>query len=155
MKKTQKILSVLLVMIIACALLLSGCQNENLVLETPNPDPETDLVITDTHVVIKVTAEIMAGATDMTLMDYMTKLKEANKLDFKISDGMITSINGVDNPADYSSCWMLYTSDADNANAAWGTVEYEAEEYGSAISGAEALKIKADQLYIWVYKSFS
>jgi hypothetical protein len=68
---------------------------------------------------------------------------------------MITSINGIENPADYSSCWMLYTSDEDNANAAWGTVEYEGKEYGSAISGAETLKIKADKLYIWVYKSFS
>jgi hypothetical protein len=49
---------------------------------------------------------------------------------------------------------MLYTSDAENANASWGTVEYESKQYGSAVSGAETLKIKADQLYIWVYKSF-
>lgn len=155
MKTTQKILSALLVMVITCALLLSGCQSDKLVLETPESSPETNLVITDTHVVIKVTQEALADAADMTLMDYMTELKEAGKLDFKISDGMITSINGIDNPADYSSCWMLYTSDADNANAAWGTVEYEGKEYGSAISGAETLKVKADQLYIWVYKSFS
>ena len=71
------------------------------------------------------------------------------------ADGMITSINGIENPADYSSCWMLYTSDAENANASWGTVEFEGAEYGSAISGAETLKIKPDQLYIWVFKSFS
>jgi hypothetical protein len=50
---------------------------------------------------------------------------------------------------------MLYTSDAENANNAWGTVEYEGVEYGSAISGAETLKIKADQMYIWVFKSFT
>ena len=68
---------------------------------------------------------------------------------------MIKSINGIENPADYSSCWMLYTSDAENANASWGTVEYEGAEYGSAISGAEVLKIKPDQLYIWVFKSFT
>ena len=70
-------------------------------------------------------------------------------------DGMITSINGIENPADYSSCWMLYTSDAENSNAAWGTVEYQGKQYASAVSGAETLKIKPDQLYIWVYKSFS
>lgn len=144
--KMQKILSLMLVLVIlSCTLMLSGCQK---------PEP---LVIkdSDTYIVIKTTAEAMEGATDMTLMDYMTKLKEKGELEFVIRDGMITSINGIDNPADYSSCWMLYTSDGDNANASWGTVEYEGKEYGSAISGAETLKIKADQLYIWVYKSFS
>ena len=155
MKTTQKILSVLLVAIITCTLLLTGCQNDKLVLETPDTTPETNLVITDTTIVIKITQEAIAGASDMTLMDYMTQLKEADKLDFEISDGMITSINGVENPVDYSSCWMLYTSDEENANKAWGTVEYEGKEYGSAVSGADALKIKADQLYIWVYKSLS
>ena len=156
MKNTmKKSLSVLLTMILACALLLPGCQQDKLVIDGPNPDPVTNLVITDNHIVIKVTEEAIAGAADMTLMDYMSKLKENGELNFEISNGMITSINGVENPADYSSCWMLYTSDADNANAAWGTVEYEGKEYGSAISGAETLKIKADQLYIWVYKSFS
>jgi hypothetical protein len=50
---------------------------------------------------------------------------------------------------------MLYTSDAENSNSAWGTVEYDGKEYGSAVSGAETLKIKADQLYIWVYQSFN
>ena len=123
---------------------LAACKKETLVIKD-----------SDTYIVIKTTAQALDGATDMTLMDYMTKLKDKGDLEFAISDGMITSINGIDNPADYSSCWMLYTSDADNANTSWGTVEYEGKEYGSAISGAETLKIKADQLYIWVFKSFS
>ena len=156
MKNTmKKSLSLLLVIAVTCVLLLPGCQQDKVVIETPESTPETNLIITNDHVIIKITQEAMDGATDMTLMDYMTKLKDHGKLEFAISDGMITSINGIENPADYSSCWMLYTSDADNANAAWGTVEYEGQEYGSAISGAETLKIKADQLYIWVYKSFS
>ena len=140
--KTQKILSVLLVVMILAG--LAACKKETLVIKD-----------SDTYIVIKTTAQALDGATDMTLMDYMTKLKDKGDLEFAISDGMITSINGIDNPADYSSCWMLYTSDADNANTSWGTVEYEGKEYGSAISGAETLKIKADQLYIWVFKSFS
>ena len=157
MKKTmKKVLSLVLVMmVISCTLLLSACQQDKLVIETPETEPETNLVITEDLVIIKTTQEMMGGATEMTLMDYMSKLKDKGELEFVIRDGMITSINGVENPADYSSCWMLYTSDADNANVAWGTVEYEGKEYGSAISGAETLKIKADQLYIWVYKSFS
>ena len=139
-KQLKKILSVLLVLVILAG--LSACQKaEPLVIKD-----------SDTYIVVKTTGQETA---DMTLMDYMTKLKEKGDLEFTISDGMITSINGIDNPADYSSCWMLYTSDADNANAAWGTVEYEGKEYGSAISGAETLKIKPDQLYIWVFKSFS
>ena len=142
--KTQmkKVLSVLMVLVMLVG--LTACKGEKLVIKD-----------SDTYIVVKTTAKAMDGATDMTLMDYMSKLKDKGELEFTISDGMITSINGIDNPADYSSCWMLYTSDADNANAAWGTVEYEGQEYGSAISGAETLKIKADQLYIWVFKSFS
>ena len=140
--KMQKVLSILLVVMILAG--LTACKKETLVIKD-----------SDTYIVVKTTTQAMDGATDMTLMDYMSKLKDKGELEFTISDGMITSINGIDNPADYSSCWMLYTSDADNANAAWGTVEYEGKEYGSAISGAETLKIKPDQLYIWVFKSFS
>ena len=157
MKTTMKTLSVLLAMIIACTLLMTGCQQNPQVLDTPDPGANSDpsLVITDDYIAIKATEELMAGAADMTLMDYMEELKNKGELEFAVSDGMITSINGIDNPADFSSCWMLYTSDTENANNAWGTVEYEGKEYGSAMSGAEMLKIKADQMYIWVFKSFT
>ena len=142
MKKTLSFL--LAMMIFVSVLLLAGCQNEKLVIKD-----------SDTYIVIKTTEESVGNATDMFLIDYMKNLKDKGELEFTISDGMIKSINGIENPADYSSCWMLYTSDEDNANAAWGTIEYEGKEYGSAISGAETLKIKANQLYIWVYKSFN
>ena len=146
MKNTmKKALSVLLVMMVfASVLLLPACQSEKLVIKD-----------SDTYIVIKTTEKAINGATEMTLMDYMTTLKDKGELEFAISNGMITSINGIDNPVDYSSCWMLYTSDEENANVAWGTIEYDGAEYGSAISGAETLKVKPDQLYIWVYKSFS
>ena len=148
MKKTmlQRSVSFLLaVMVLAGMLLLSGCiQKEPLVIKD-----------SDTYIVIKTTQEAMGDQTDMLLIDYMAKLKEKGQLEFEIVNGMITSINGIENPADYSSCWMLYTSDEELSNSAWGIVEYEGKQYGSAISGAETLQIKADQLYIWVYKSFS
>ena len=134
----------LVALILTCSVLLPGCQSEPLVIKD-----------SDTCIVIKVTEESMNGKTDMMLIDYMNQLVQNGELECTIADGMITSINGIANPADYSSCWMLYTSDADNANSAWGTVEYEGVEYGSAISGAEVLKIKPDQLYIWVFKSFT
>ena len=97
----------------------------------------------------------MVTRLDTYVGEVLAKLKEKGQLEFEIVNGMITSINGIENPADYSSCWMLYTSDEELSNSAWGIVEYEGKQYGSAISGAETLQIKADQLYIWVYKSFS
>lgn len=144
MKNTNKrLVSLILVLVLACSMLLTGCQKEPLVIKD-----------SETCIVIKPTNDSLDGKTDMLLIDYMNKLAEEGQLTCSISNGMITSINGIENPADFSSCWMLYTSDADNANSAWGTVSYEGVEYGSAISGAEALTIKADQLYIWVFQSF-
>lgn len=144
MQKTKKALSIVLAaMMLLGTMLLTGCKSEALVIKD-----------SDTYIVIKTTGEAMGDETDMLLIDYMEALKEKGELEFAVSDGMITSINGIDNPADFSSCWMLYTSDEENANAAWGTVEYDGKQYGSAISGAEALKIKPDQLYIFVFQSF-
>ena len=141
----KKILACLLAVVtLLSVLLLTGCKSEPLVIKE-----------SDTCIVLKVTEESIGGNTDMVLIDYMDTLVKDGKLTCIIENGMVTSINGIANPADFSSCWMLYTSDEENANAAWGTVEFEGKTYGSAISGAETLKIKADQLYIWVYKSFT
>ena len=144
MKQTKKLLSCLLAAVLLMSVLLcTGCHSEPLVIKD-----------SDTYIVIKTTQEAIGGKTDMLLVDYMQQLKDKGELEFEMADGMITSINGIANPIDYSSCWMLYTSDEANSNAAWGTVEYQGNLYGSAVAGAETLKIKADQLYIWVYKSF-
>lgn len=144
MKKTKKFLSFLLVvMLLLSTMLLTACRSEPLVIKD-----------SDTYIVVKTTQEAIGDKTDMLLIDYMKTLKDKGQLEFEIENGMITSINGIDNPSDFSSCWMLYTSDEANSNASWGTVEFEGKQYGSAVSGAETLKIKADQLYIWVFKSF-
>ena len=143
-RMSRKILSCLLaVLVLAGTMLLTACQSEPLVIKD-----------SDTYIVIKTTQDAMGDKTDMLLIEYMEKLKEKGELEFQVENGMITSINGIDNPVDFSSCWMLYTSDEANANASWGTVEYDGKQYGSAVSGAETLKIKPDQLYIWVFKSF-
>ncbi len=144
-QSAKKVFSFLLaVLILAGTLALAGCKGESLVIKD-----------SDTYIVIKTTKEAIGDNTEMVLMDYMEQLKEKGELDCTVQNGMVTSINGIDNPADFSSCWMLYTSDAENANTAWGQVEYDGKQYGSAISGAETLKIKPDQLYIWVFQSFS
>ena len=105
---------------------------------------------TGTMVVLKVEK----AEEDTTLIEVMELLKAENKLDYKITAGMASEINGVANPADFSSCWMLFTSDAELSNTAWGTVEYGGATHGSAIVGAEALTVIAGAYYIWSYQSF-
>lgn len=144
MKNTRKCLSCLFAILLLACTLLPGCKSEPLVIKD-----------SETCIVIKTTPEVLEGKEDMVLIDYMNQLVESGELTCTIKDGMVTSINGIENPADFSSCWMLYTSDEENANAAWGVVEYNGVQYGSAISGAEVLKLKPDQLYIWVFKSFT
>ena len=145
MERTNKILVCLLAAVtLMSLLLLPGCKSEPLVIKE-----------SDTCIVLRVTEEAMGGNADLLLIDYMDQLVKSGKMTCTIQNGMVTSINGIDNPADFSSCWMLYTSDEENANAAWGTVDFEGKQYGSAISGAEVLKVKPGQLYIWVFKSFS
>lgn len=136
----RKALSLLLALTaLVGTLTLTACGNEPLVIKD-----------SDTCIVIRVPE----NTEEMLLIDYMETLRERNELTFTVQNGMVTSIGGIENPADFSSCWMLYTSDAELSNAAWGTVEYDGTEYGSAIVGAEALTIKPGELYIWVFKPF-
>ena len=124
------------------AMLLCGCNS--------GPVKASVVKTTDTMVVVKV--EKVEG--EATLMSVMETLKEEGELDFKVVNGMITEINGVANPADFSSCWMLYTSDAELSNSAWGTVEYDGQAMGSAIVGADTLTVAAGAYYVWSFQSF-
>lgn len=133
----RKALSLLLALFLLAS--LAACGSEPVVIKD-----------SDTCIVIRVPED----ANEMLLIDYMNLLKENGELSFEVQSGMVSAINGVENAADFSSCWMLYTSDADFSNSAWGTVEYDGNEYGSAIVGAEALTIKPGCLYIWVFMSF-
>ena len=103
----------------------------------------------DTYIIINVVDDVAEGTT---LYEYMHTLDKS--LRFESKDGMITSINGVANAADWSSCWMLYTTDTENSDTAWGSAEYGGRIYGSASYGAESLVIKKGESYIWLYQSF-
>ena len=87
-----------------------------------------------------------------SLLDVMTTLEADGELSFTEENGMIVKLNGTKNEG--SSYWMLYTSDAEYANTAWGTYEYEGETYGSATLGATELPFKVKETYIWVYQTF-
>ncbi len=141
MKKTVRLVTFIMLMCMA-SILLCACVDKK--------DPIV-LKESDTFIIINANENV---SEDDTLVDYMTKLKESGELDFAMKNGMITSVNGIENAADFSQCWMLYTSDTSNANDAWGTVEYNGKIYGSATLGAELLKIKSGALYIWVYQTF-
>ena len=109
------------------------------------------VVIKDSDTFIVITADKDAPS----LLEYMNSLKDKGELDFTIENGMLTSVNGIANPADFSSCWMVYTSYADYASEMFGTVEYGGKVYGSAVVGSETLPVKAGEIYIWFFASFS
>lgn len=130
--------------LLACVtLVISTC-----VACTPAKEP---LVLKESDTFIVVKAQNVGE--NETLADYMLKLKERGEtvVDFEIENGMVESINGKANAEGWY--WMLYTSDTENANDGWGTVEYESKLYGSAMLGAATLKLKAGAIYIWVYQT--
>ena len=105
---------------------------------------------TETRIVIKV-GEAEENAT---LLSVMEALQTDEKLSFTLAGTMVSSINGKENAADFSSCWMLYTSDAEMSNAEWGTLEYDGKTLGSAILGADALTVVEGEIYVWEYQTF-
>ena len=105
----------------------------------------------ETRVVISV-GDIGGNATLLDCMEHLSELYE--DFTFTMKSGMVTSINGVENTADFSSCWMVYTSDAEMANAAWGTIDYNGATLGSAVVGADALTVITGEIYVWEYVGF-
>lgn len=87
-----------------------------------------------------------------TLLEVMQEQQATGELDFQIENGMIVQIGSTKNTT--NSFWMLYTTDAENANAQWGTFEWQGEMLGSAISGADTLVVKQGETYVWVYQGF-
>ena len=100
-------------------------------------------------VVITVSEEV---SSETTLLVYMQDLQENGNLSFTVQNGMVAEMNGVKNGV--NGCWMLYTSDENNADTAWGTYEYEGAILGSATLGASELVVVANAVYVWVYQTF-
>ena len=94
------------------------------------------------------------GDAEWTLIDVMEKAKLEGELTYEISGGMVTSVEGTANAADFSSCWMLYTTDEEMSNTEWGTITVGEKTLGSAIVGAEALPVVEGELYVWDYQTF-
>ncbi len=144
MKKLINLAAILCVAVLLFS--VAGCSDQS---STSSGSDTPNEVVQVEDVVITVSGEQMTLTDTTTLADYMLSLKNSGLIEYEIKDGMVTSINGTAN--ENSSYWLLYTSDADNANTAWGTVDYEGNTYGSAILGAESLVVKEGYLYIWSY----
>ncbi len=140
----KRILSMLLIVLAALTLVCCGKSNGGAKTVAALAKEENMLVIT---------VEELDG--DVTLLALMKELQEEGRLTFTADlTGMVQSIDGKANAADWSACWMVYTSDAEMANTEWGTVEYNGDVYGSAVVGAGALEVTAGETYIWSYQTF-
>ena len=101
-----------------------------------------------------VAIRVLEADGEETLLSVMEDLQEEGLVNFTIQNGMVMGINGKDNPIDFSHCWMLYTSDEEMANAAWGEIEYNGEKLGSAVLGADSLPVLEGEVYVWYYQAF-
>ena len=137
----KKFLTLLLTLtVIVTASVFTACKKEPLVIKE-----------SDTYVVINVETD----ETDLTLASYMSSLSEYKDM-FVINNGMVVSINGIENASDWSACWMIYTDDyrEEFSNSAWGTIVYKEKTYNSAAFGAESQIVKDGCSYIFVYQTF-
>ena len=138
----KKILSLLLVVMVLFSLI--GCGGGTVECKMLSSTP--------TRVVFTVN-ETNGQATVVDCMKYLSE--NVDGFSYKISNGMVTEINGKANTADFSGCWMLYTSDKELSNNAWGVTAYEGQTLGSAILGAEALIVTVGEIYAWEYAIFN
>ena len=143
MKRKIYSLLTLLLSLVMSVTMLTACDKEEVTATA-----KAEIVSkTETSVVIKINET----EDSLTLLDAMNFLKDEGGLSFEINEGMITSIEGKGNAADWSKCWMLYTSDSEMSNPEWGTITIDGKEYGSAIVGVDALEVVVGEVYIWSF----
>lgn len=121
-------------------------------------DKENNTGALSCEVVLEESTRVVISVSDkdgsFTVLDCMELLQEKGEISYKISSGMITEINGKENTADFSSCWMLYTSDTEMSNADWGTIDCDGKTLASAIVGADTLTVISGGVYVWEYQTF-
>lgn len=109
------------------------------------------------YIVITPNSKITEITEETSLLDYMAVLKDRGELEYETSESngmiMIMSINGRENPADWSYCWMLYTDDTENVNDSL-TLTYEEKTYSQTMTGCDEVIIKEGLTYIWYYQAF-
>ena len=153
----RKLLSLLL---IACCMGVSACSLPFGKDSEVESSTETVTSVEEEKAKVEYTSEdmlvirVLKTEGEEKLLAVMAELQTDGAFTFVESGGMITTINGKENAADRSACWMLYTSDAELSNTAWGEVEYNGAKLGSAIVGAGELPVAEGQIYVWSYQGF-
>ncbi len=140
MKKFFVTVGMLLSMVFAAAFCV-GC--------TPTEGVKVKATVQTTETEIVILVESVEG--DAKLIDAMKALQEEGKLTFTTNgQGMIQSINGKENAADWSCYWALYISDAELSDMSWG-VEWNGQTLGFSNFGAESLPVVEGGVYLWQY----
>ncbi len=153
MKTIRKQIAILLTAF--CLFSFVACGEKKDVSSSNSKLAKENVKVVDNMVIITVDSDYFKLDENTVLVDYMTALKNDGALEFTLSqDGMVNSINGQENPADWTKCWMLYSNDVELSNEAWGTVSVDGVTYFSAVLGAESLPIKDGKIYVWEFKSF-
>ncbi len=140
MKKFFVTVGMLLSMLLAAAFCV-GC--------TPSEGVKVKATVQTTETEIIIVVESVEG--DAKLIDAMKALQEEGKLSF-VADGqgMIQSINGKENAADWSQYWSLYISDAELSDMTYG-IERNGQQLGFSNFGAESLPVATGGVYVWLY----
>lgn len=108
----------------------------------------------DENTVVIVPSEEVLALDGATLADYLAAMKERGLISYTMENGMLTEVNGKKNRSTGTSsaeCWMIYTSDPDYSNAAFGTLTYDGVVYPSASLGAESIVLSKSFVYLLAY----
>lgn len=97
---------------------------------------------------------------ELSLREYFDGLVDEGIITYTLEGGMVSSINGVSNTSDFSSCWMFYSDliELDGViygNTEWGTYEYEGKTLASCANGVETMPVVEGFTYAAVYETFS
>ncbi len=101
-----------------------------------------------------VVIELKCAGEAEFLIDVMADAQKAGEFTYVVKNGMVDSVNGKTNAADWSYCWMVYTSDTEMSSTAFGSYEYGGQTLGSANLGVEALPLLDGGIYVLHYQKF-
>lgn len=145
MKKKLSILSILLVLMLAlCA--FAACNNGT-----------AKVTVLENGEILVIRAD--ETKEDVSLEDVMNNLKKSGEIQYEMSDGMITSVNGHAANQSNGEYWFVYTSletykGVSYSNMIWGAYSYDGTDYASAAYGVDGLPMVEGNLYILALGTF-
>ncbi len=149
MKRTAKIIAVIIAAVIA-AISLASCGE--------NSSAGAKLLRSSDKLVI-----IEAESTGGSLLDALNALKEEGGLSFEGEDGdygyFITSVNGYTPDASANEYWAIYTTLGEYegvaySSAEYGTYDYDGTTCASASYGVSGLIMVEGEIYVLTVETF-